>query len=87
VQQKESDRAVSGNAVVPPVDTPAGALGLAVCYDLRFPELSQLLVQQGATVLAYPSAFTVPTGAVSTRESLFRRECPELADHLWMSLF
>lgn len=69
MQQKESDRAIPGETIVPPVDTPAGKLGVAVCYDLRFPELSQLLAQQGATVLAYPSAFTVPTGAVSVAAS------------------
>ncbi len=38
-------------------------VGLSVCYDLRFPELYRYLVDQGATVLAVPSAFTVPTGA------------------------
>src|SRR5262249_8450731 len=44
------------------VDTPAGRLGLSVCYDVRFPELYRKLVSQGATVLAVPAAFTVPTG-------------------------
>lgn len=40
----------------------AGALGLSVCYDLRFPELYRGLVDRGATVLAVPSAFTLTTG-------------------------
>lgn len=44
------------------VDTPVGKLGLAVCYDLRFPELFRQLSGQGAEVLVLPSAFTVPTG-------------------------
>jgi nitrilase len=44
------------------VDTPIGKLGLAVCYDMRFPELFRHLVAHGATVLSVPSAFTVPTG-------------------------
>lgn len=44
--------------------TPAGPLGLTVCYDLRFPELYQRLTwEMGATVLAVPSAFTKTTGA------------------------
>ncbi len=43
-------------------DTPAGRLGLSICYDVRFPELYRRLVDAGATVLAVPSAFTVPTG-------------------------
>jgi nitrilase len=44
------------------VDTPAGKLGLAVCYDMRFPELFRLLSEQGAELFVVPSAFTVPTG-------------------------
>ena len=44
------------------VDTPAGRLGLSVCYDLRFPELYRALVAQGAELLSVPAAFTEPTG-------------------------
>jgi len=45
------------------VDTPVGALGLSICYDLRFPALYQALSGAGATILAIPAAFTRPTGA------------------------
>jgi len=44
------------------VDTPFGKLGLAVCYDLRFPELFRAMLEQGMEVLAVPSAFTAVTG-------------------------
>jgi nitrilase len=44
------------------VSTPIGRLGMAVCYDVRFPELFRLLQAQGAEVLSVPSAFTAPTG-------------------------
>ena len=44
------------------VSTPIGRLGLAVCYDVRFPELFRWLQAQGAEVLSLPSAFTAPTG-------------------------
>jgi nitrilase len=44
------------------LDTPFGRLGLAVCYDLRFPELFRRLVAQGAEILALPAAFTAVTG-------------------------
>ena len=37
-------------------------LGLAICYDLRFPELFRLLVEKGADVIAMPAAFTATTG-------------------------
>lgn len=44
------------------VATPAGRLGLTICYDLRFPDLFRALSDGGATMLAVPAAFTVPTG-------------------------
>ena len=43
--------------------TPWGGLGLTICYDLRFPDLFRALSDAGATILAVPAAFTVPTGA------------------------
>lgn len=42
--------------------TPLGAIGLAVCYDLRFPELFRALIDRGAELITLPSAFTEPTG-------------------------
>ena len=44
------------------VDTPAGRLGLATCFDLRFPELFRRLVDLGAEWFCLPSAFTQATG-------------------------
>lgn len=57
----ESRQFEGGNLPVV-VDTPVGRLGLAVCYDLRFPELFRRMLEQGAELFALPSAFTVPTG-------------------------
>ena len=45
------------------VQTPIGAIGLSICYDLRFADLYRALSNAGATVLAIPAAFTRPTGA------------------------
>ena len=45
------------------VDTPAGRLGLSICYDLRFGTLYEALSNAGATLLAVPAAFTRQTGA------------------------
>lgn len=56
-----ADRGASDDGVVV-VDTPFGRLGLGVCYDLRFPELFQLLRARGAELIALPSAFTRRTG-------------------------
>ena len=58
------------------LDTPAGRLGLAVCYDMRFPELFRVLSRQGAEVFVVPSAFTVPTGKAHW-ESLLRARAIE----------
>ena len=44
------------------VDSPFGRLGLAVCYDIRFPELFRAMQDQGVEVLAVPSSFTAITG-------------------------
>lgn len=58
---RESSRYTPGGATCV-VETPVGALGLSICYDMRFPALFQTLSGAGATVLAVPAAFTVPTG-------------------------
>jgi predicted amidohydrolase len=42
--------------------TPSGAIGLSICYDLRFPELYRALAARGARFLSVPSAFTPQTG-------------------------
>jgi nitrilase len=44
------------------VPTPAGLLGLSVCYDVRFPELYRPMAAAGAQWFTVPSAFTLPTG-------------------------
>lgn len=43
-------------------DSPVGRLGLAVCYDVRFPELFRSMVDAGLEAISLPAAFTVPTG-------------------------
>ncbi|HZV75343.1 MAG TPA: carbon-nitrogen hydrolase family protein [Conexibacter sp.] len=60
---RESDGEDAGEEIV--TTTLAGpdgiVLGMAVCYDLRFPELFRILTLRGARVLALPSAFTLAT--------------------------
>uniref|UniRef100_A0A2C9JV67 Bis(5'-adenosyl)-triphosphatase n=1 Tax=Biomphalaria glabrata TaxID=6526 RepID=A0A2C9JV67_BIOGL len=58
----ESDFVIPGSKVIPPVSTPIGRIGMATCYDVRFPELSLALAHQGAQIITYPSAFTQTTG-------------------------
>lgn len=58
---RESATFEAGNQVVS-ANTPFGRLGLMICYDLRFAELALALRQQGAALIAAPSAFTYTTG-------------------------
>ncbi|RUO26665.1 amidohydrolase [Aliidiomarina minuta] len=55
------------------VDTPFGKIGMAVCYDLRFPELFRALRQQGAELIVLPSAFTKVTGSAHWKPLLQAR--------------
>ncbi len=58
---RESKAYAPGEAVVT-VQTPVGKLGLAICYDIRFPALFEALGQANCDCIAIPAAFTVPTG-------------------------
>lgn len=58
---RESNAYAAGDQVVT-VETPLGRLGLAVCYDIRFPALFEALGRKSCDVIAIPAAFTVPTG-------------------------
>ena len=44
------------------VETPFGNIGVAICYDLRFPELFRAMLSQQPHIIAIPSAFTAATG-------------------------
>lgn len=57
----ESESIEPGDRVVV-VDSPVGRLGIAVCYDLRFPELFRAMVDRNVEVIALPAAFTAITG-------------------------
>lgn len=58
---KESDTLTAGNQVTV-FDTEFCKMGLAICYDFRFPELSRLMVERGAKVIIVPAAFNMTTG-------------------------
>jgi predicted amidohydrolase len=58
------------------VETPFGKLGLAICYDVRFPELFRQLLDKGAEIIAIPAAFTAITGKAHW-ESLIRARAIE----------
>jgi predicted amidohydrolase len=57
----ESDVERAGEEIVLSETQDGVELGLAICYDLRFPELFRILAVRGARVIVLPSAFTLPT--------------------------
>lgn len=59
---RESDSVEAGSTIVPPVSVGPLNVGLAVCYDIRFPELATRLRTLGANVVTFPLAFTTTTG-------------------------
>ncbi|TVY20712.1 putative hydrolase nit2 [Lachnellula arida] len=59
---RESDTFEEGMEISKPFQTPVGLVGLLICFDLRFPEVGLALKRQGAQLITYSSAFTVPTG-------------------------
>ncbi len=71
----ESETIAPGDKIVV-VDTPFGRLGLAVCYDLRFPEIFRAMVEEDMEICTLPSAFTSLTGKVHW-ESLLRARAIE----------
>ena len=58
---KESDVLTAGDDFTI-VDTEFGKIGIGICYDIRFPELARIMVENGALILFYPGAFNMTTG-------------------------
>ncbi|WP_299492002.1 carbon-nitrogen hydrolase family protein [uncultured Shewanella sp.] len=83
---RESDTFFPGNKISV-VDTPFGKIGLAICYDLRFPELFRAMRLAGAELIALPSAFTKVTGEAHWQTLVQARaietQCFMLAANQW----
>ena len=54
---RESDKLASGSKIEKPIKSSVGKLGMLICYDLRFPEMSRTLASAGSEVLVAPSAW------------------------------
>ncbi|GFF44010.1 nitrilase family protein [Aspergillus udagawae] len=58
----ESTTVEKGKGILPVFETPVGRVGLLICFDLRFPEISLALRRQDAQIISYASAFLAHTG-------------------------
>lgn len=54
---RESKKLMPGDKIAAPVKTSIGKIGMMICYDLRFPEMSRSLAIAGSQVLIAPSAW------------------------------
>jgi predicted amidohydrolase len=54
---KESVKLYPGSSIAKPIKTTVGKLGMMICYDLRFPEMSRILASSGSEILVVPSAW------------------------------
>lgn len=64
------DRFVTPGDELKVFDTPLGRIGIQICYDLRFPEVTRVLAIKGAQIVAHPTNWPVlalPTAAFVTR--------------------
>ncbi|KAI9850543.1 MAG: hypothetical protein M1838_005465 [Thelocarpon superellum] len=60
----ESEVLSPGNKVTIVDLPPYGRVAIAICYDVRFPELATIAARRGCFLLVYPGAFNLTTGAL-----------------------
>ena len=58
---KESDTLSAGNEFTV-IETELATIGIGICYDIRFVELSRIMALNGAEILIFPGAFNLTTG-------------------------
>ena len=58
---KESDTLNAGNEFTV-IETELATIGIGICYDIRFVELSRIMALNGAEILIFPGAFNLTTG-------------------------
>ncbi|KAJ4357601.1 Omega-amidase nit3 [Didymosphaeria variabile] len=64
IKFKESDVLSPGNKITLVEIPEYGKIAIAICYDIRFPELATIAARKGAFLLLYPGAFNMTTGAL-----------------------
>ena len=57
----ESEALTPGDSVTV-LETEYCKIGIAICFDVRFPELSRKMALEGAEIIVLPAAFNMTTG-------------------------
>lgn len=69
------------------IDVDGVKVGLGICFDLRYPEMARKYVREGAQILTFSSAFTVPTGKAHwktlIRARAIENQCFVIASAQW----
>lgn len=78
----ESDRATPGDALFAPVATPFGKIGLGICYDLRFPEISRAAALAGCDLMLFPAGWVDGPTKADQWEALLRARALENEMHV-----
>lgn len=74
---RESDRMTAGCALFEPIAAPFATIGMATCYDLRFPEVARTMALEGATLLLYPASWVDGPGKVEQWRTLLEARAIE----------
>ncbi|MGI6229946.1 MAG: nitrilase-related carbon-nitrogen hydrolase [Tractidigestivibacter sp.] len=74
---RESHRLSAGDAPSAPVKTPFATIGIATCYELRFPEIARQLALAGCDLLIYPAAWVAGPHKADQWETLLKARAIE----------
>lgn len=67
---KESERMAPGDKLMEPIHAPFASIALAICYDLRFPEVARKAALAGAQLMLYPAAWVSGPGKIHQWKTL-----------------
>jgi predicted amidohydrolase len=73
-----------GAEPAPVVDTPVGRLGVGICYDIAFPELTRGLAIAGADAMVFPTNSTLPDGAAGPRPDVALAVATAYVNRVWV---
>ena len=55
----QESEVLTGGQSLTEFDTEYGKIGVAICYDVRFPEMAMIAARRGAIAMIYPGAFNL----------------------------